>query len=365
MRHVILSAIAILAAALGVWLLASAVRATPHTDRPADKPWPAAERAIGSGGLQTTAQYSLTRIVTITVGTTVPLGLDSRWQIDLFSQDVIGSSGIRLPSDASAISVTMVNGEYRIDYSGPTIYITNSQGLYYEYHTNQQALRYGNQILISQTFHFNRPLHYVSTLTFTDPFRYLGDAGDVPAQINATQLHWDESFSQAQLNVFNAAVSLVDPAARPRPDLEIITATLHTQFNHIYVSAGIHNNGPMTTGAFAFINLYDRVNETFKLPAGPLDLTDGWCSLTPIAQCGGSLLPPVPPGQTVIYTADTELTPINGRHDIYLFADALGTVNALGLGENEGLIYESAEQNNAIYVGVVLRIIFLPLIEHN
>ncbi len=377
MKHLILSAIAILAAALSVWLLANAVQATPLSERPENKPWPApakinlnqpvADRAIGSGRLQATSDYSLTRIVTITVGTTVPLGLDSRWQIDLFSQDIFSSTSIQLPSDAYAISITMVNGEYRFDPSGPTIYITNSQGLYYEYRTNQQALRYGNQILISQIYRFNRSLHYVSTLTFTDPFRYLGDAGYVPAQVNATQLHWDEAFPGGTLNEFGAEVSLVDPADL-RPDLEIITATLDQHFNHIYVSASIHNNGPMTAGAFSFVNLYDRALEAYKLPSGPLDLADGWCSLIPIAQCGGGLLPPVPPGQTVIYAADTELSPINGQHDIYLFVDALGTVNALGRGEDEGLIYESAEKNNAIYVDSVLReetFIFLPLINHN
>ena len=144
--------------------------------------------------MQATSEFSLTRIVTVTVGTTVPLGLDSRWQIDLLSQDIFSSTSIRLPSDAYAISVIMVNGQYSIDSSGPTIYISNSQGLYYEYRTNQQALRYGNQILISQTYRYNQPLHYISTLTFTDPFQYLGSAGYVPTQPTATQLHWDEPF---------------------------------------------------------------------------------------------------------------------------------------------------------------------------
>ena len=379
MKHLIFSATAILAAWLGLWLLIGAVQAGPLVNRVEEKSTqaaskinlnrPRAGRAIGPVGLRATSDYSLTRIVTVTVGTPVPLGLASRWQIDLLSQDVISNSSIRLPSDAYAIIVTMVNGQYSIDYSGPTIYISNSQGLYYEYSTNQQALRYGNQILISQAYAYNRPLHYIATLTFTDPFQYLGYAGYVPAQTTATQLLWDEAFAQSQLNEFSAAVWLVNPAALPRPDLQIISAALQSQFNHVRVSAIIRNNGLMTTGTPAFINLYDRANKPLGLlPSGPLDLTDGWCSLTPIAQCGGSLLPLVPPGQTVIYTADADLTPVNGRHDIYLFVDALGIFNALGLPipENEGLNYEYNEQNNARYVDSVSRQdvhIFLPLIK--
>jgi hypothetical protein len=79
------------------------------------------------------------------------------------------------------------------------------------------------------------------------------------------------------------------------------------------------------------------------------------------------LLPPVPPRQTVIYSADTVLAAVNGQHDIYLFVDALGLVNALGHGD-EGLNHESAEGNNAKFVDSVIRqdvFIFLPLIQRN
>ncbi len=142
----------------------------------------------------------MTRIVTITVGTIAvpePPGLNSRWQIDIFRQDFFTGT-IGLPSDASAITVTLANGTYSIDYAKPAIVVTNSQELYYEYRTDRQALRFGNQILISQTYHYNRPLHYVGTVVFTDPYRYVGYSGYAPTQINASRLHWDESFTETE-----------------------------------------------------------------------------------------------------------------------------------------------------------------------
>jgi hypothetical protein len=91
------------------------------------------------------------------VGTsTVPLtpGLNSRWQIDILQQEFFTGT-ISLPADASDVTATLVNGDFSIDYAGATIYISNSQGLYYEYHTDQQAQRFGNQILISHTHRYN------------------------------------------------------------------------------------------------------------------------------------------------------------------------------------------------------------------
>ncbi len=361
---------AILVALLALLLLTGTVHSGPLTDRLGQDPVPTVihpERARFIAGfqgepsvIQSTAEYSLTRIVTVTIGSSsVPLtpGLNSRWQIAIFSQLPLPGT-FRLPSDASDITVTLVNGEYSIDYSGPTIYITNSQGMYYEYRTDQQALRFGNQILISQTYRFNRPLHYVGTVVFTDPYQYVGVAGYVPTQINATQLHWDESFTETQLNTFEAATWLVHPALA-QPDLEIITATLVNQMNYVYVAATIRNGGFMTAGAPAYLNLYDRLAPSV-LPTGSLDLKDGWCSLLPFSLCGGGALNPLPailPGQAVIFTTEIELT-ATGRHDIYLFVDALGS--------SQGLNVESVEDNNLRLVGSTLKwetFVFLPVIK--
>ncbi len=173
-----------------------------------------------------------------------------------------------------------------------------------------------------------------------------------------------------RLHQFEAAAWLVDPAA-PRPDLEIVTASiLDRRLNHIYVRADIHNNGGITAGAPAFVNLYDRLAPSVP-PTGPLDLAGGWCTLDPVTRCGGSAsnrLPAIPPDQTVNFTAEFDLSPIYGQHDIYLFVDALGVVDALGnLGNNEdlGLNYESAEGNNSRLAGSLFyrSFVFLPLIQ--
>lgn len=372
MRRLIHSAAAISAAFLALVLFAGAVRSGAATDPDGPGPaqaavsfehtWPESRYRVGPGSIQSAPEYSLTRIVTITVYTTaahsIP-GLKSRWQIDMLSQELLAGA-IGLPSDASDITVALTNGAYSIDYAKPAIVVTNSQGLYYEYRTDQQAQRFGNQILVSQTYKYNRPLHYAGTVIFTDPYQYLGYSGYAPTQINATRLHWDESFTEPTLHQFEAATWLVDLAARPRPDLEIVTATLDRWFNHVHVTASIRNNGPMTAGAPAFINLYDRLAPSV-LPAGPLDLAGGWCTLDPVTMCGGSTrnrLPAVPPTQTVIFTAEYDLREVNGRHDIYLFVDALGG------SENLGLNYESAEGNNSKLAGSLIwyrTFIFLPL----
>jgi hypothetical protein len=368
---------AILAAWLVLLLLTSVVHSGPLTDRLGQDPAPAAihpERArlitgfqAEPSGIQSTSEYSLTRIVTVTVGSsTVPLtpGLNSHWQIDILGQQFLTGT-ISLPSDASAINVTVVNGEYSIDYSGPTIYISNSQGLNYEYLTDQQALRFGNQILISQIYRYNRPLHYVGTVVFTDPYQYVGVAGYVPTQVNATELHWDASFTRTELNTFEANTWLVHPEITTKPDLEIITATLFNQTNHVHVAATIRNGGFMPAGAPAYLNLYDRLAPSV-LPTGPLDLADGWCSLSPFSLCGGGASNPLPailPGQAVIFTAEIELT-ASGRHDIYLFVDALGS--SQGLNSNQGLNVESVEDNNFRLVGSTIKwetFVFLPVIK--
>ena len=353
MKQLIHSAIAFLAAFVSLLLLASAVQSSSQPDRMAEPP--------------VRPSYAYTRIVTITVGSsTVPLtpGLTSRWQFETIDQIIIGTYEIPLPSDAYEISVALPANMYYID-PGPTLVITGPQPqLYYEYRTDQRALRFGNQILITQTASNNQEYRYLATLTFTGPYQYIGTSGFAPTATTASTVYWDvvpELGADGRYR-FNASTWLLDPRLPTligRPDLEIITATLLNQQNHVYVTADIRNNGPMTAWAPAYINLYDRIAPTVP-PTGPLDLTDGWCKPAPLSSCGGgdnNPLPAVPPGQTVIFTAEYDLSAIIGQHDIYLLVDALGG--------SQGLNVESSEPNNVILVGSVRRGIpvFLPLIQ--
>jgi|GEM_PF-3502369 len=353
MKHLIHSAAALLAACVALLLLTSAVQSSPPPDRgavPLARP-----------------NYAYTRIVTITVGSsTVPLtpGLTSRWQFETLDQIISGIFEIPLPSDAYEISVALPVNMYHID-PGPTLVITGPQPeLYYEYLTNQRALRFGNQILITQTASNNQEYRYLATLIFTGPYQLIGTSGFAPTQTTASTLSWDvvpELETDGRYR-FGASTWLLDPR-RPdtRPDLGIITATVLNQLNHIYVSANIRNNGPMTAWAPAYINLYDRIAPSIP-PTGPLDLQYGWCNLAPSSSCAGSAnnpLPAVPPGQTVIFTAEVDLSAIIGPHNIYLLVDALGG--------SQGLNVESDENNNVILAGTVRRgtPVFLPLIRRN
>jgi hypothetical protein len=343
-----------LVAGVALLLLAGAVYSSPRSNHSRQAP--------------ARPDYTYTRIVTITVYTsTVALtpGLISRWQFRTLDQVISYTFDIPLPSDAYEISVALPITYYRID-PGPTLIITGPQAnLYYEYKTGQRALRFGSQILITQAASNNQPYRYLGTLTFADPYTYVGTSGFAPTATTPGAISWDvvPEVDSDQRYRFNASTWLWDPRLVPpvltRPDLEIFTATVRSQNDHIYVTATIRNNGPMTAWAPPYINLYDRI-APFLPPAGPLDLTDSWCSMIPESSCGISTtnpLSPVLPGQTVIFTAEHDLNPVNGRHDIYLLVDALGG--------SQGLNVESAENNNVILAATLLRLgehIFLPLI---
>jgi hypothetical protein len=354
MKHLIPLAAALLAACVALLLLVGAVQSSPSLDRVAEPP--------------ARPQYAYTRIVTVTVGSsTVPTttGLTSRWQFETIDQVVSGTYEIPLPGDAYEISVALPFTVYHID-PGPTLIITGPQTrLYYEYKTDQRALRFGNQILITQTASNNQEYRYLATLTFAGPYEYLGTSGFAPTATTASTISWDvvpPIDAEARYR-FNASTWLVDTRLPDtRPDLEIITATVLSQLNHIYVTADIRNNGPMTAWAPAYLNLSDRIAPSVP-PTRPLDLDNGWCSPAPVSSCGDGVnnpLPAVSPGQTVIFTAEYDLSAIDGRHNIYLFVDALG-----GQAVNQGLNVESNENNNVFPAGSLFRlgkVVFLPLI---
>ena len=353
MKQLTYPATALLVAFAALLMLTGAVRSSPPPSRVAELP-------VGPN-------FVYARAVTITVGSSdVPLtpALTSRWQFETSDQIISGTYQIPLPDDAYAISVDLPITMYHID-PGPTLVITGPQpDFYFEYQTNERALRFGNQVLISQTASNNQEYHYLSTLIFTEPYQYLGTSGFAPTKTTASTISWDaipDLGPDARYRFF-ASTWLWDPRlvppTLPRPDLEIVTATMHSQLDRIDLTATIRNNGPMTAWAPAYINLYDRLAPSVP-PAGPLDLADGWCSLAPISSCGGgdnNPIPAVPKGQTVIFTTGYDLSAILGQHDIYLFIDALGG--------NLGLNVESSENNNFIFVGSVRRglAVFLPLI---
>jgi hypothetical protein len=355
MKRVIHLTAVFLAAGVALLIVAGAVYSSPQSDPPLQ-------------ALHQPDEYVYTRMVTITVySSTVALtpGLISRWQFRTLDQVISYTFDIPLPDDAYEISVALPMTSYRID-PGPTLIITGPQlDLYYEYKTGQRALRFGNQILITQAASNNQSYRYLATLTFTDHYQYVGTSGFAPTATAAHSISWDvvPQLDPDARYRFNASTWLWDPRLMPpvlaRPDLEIFTATVDSDFDHIIVTATIRNNGPMTAWAPPYINLYDRI-APFLPPAGPLDLTGGWCSMMPESACGISTtnpLSPVPPGQTVIFTAEHDLSPVNGRHDIYLLIDALGG--------SQGLNVESAENNNVILAASLLRLgerTFLPLI---
>jgi hypothetical protein len=356
MKRLIHSAAAILAAFLTLLLLTGAVHSAPPADR--------AEMAPAR------PNYAYTRLNTITVGSsTNPLtpGLNSRWQFENIDHYVFGVYSITLPSDAYEISVTSSTDQYRIE-PGPTIVITGPQPhLYYEYRTNQRALRFGNQILITQAASNNQEYRYLSTLIFTDPYQYVGTSGFAPTETTASTIYWDVVPDKTGVGEearfrFNASTWLADPSFPTKPDLEIIAASLSSQLNQVYVTATIRNSGFIVAPAPAYLNLYDRLSPSVT-PTGPLD-SGGWCSSTPLSSCGGGDSNPLPalvPGDAVVFTATFDLT-TTGQHDIYLFVDALGG------SQGKGLNVESVESNNSRWAGFLMKwsnSVFLPLIVRN
>jgi hypothetical protein len=356
MKCLIHSVAAILAAFLALLLLTGAVHSAPSADH-------------AEGMSVRSDDYAYTRLTTITVGSsTDPLtsGLNSRWQIQTISHSVFGVYEIPLPDDAYEISVALPADQYRID-PGPTLIITGPQpDLYFEYRTNQRALRLGNQVLITQTSSNNQRYRYRATLTFTNPYQHVGTSGFAPTE-TATTLYWDvvpELGADARYR-FNASTWLVHPSIplNSRPDLEIIAASLSSQMDHAYVTATIRNSGFTMTVAPAYLNLYDRPSPSVT-PTGPLDLVGGWCSSGPLSSCGGGDRNPLPalvPGDAVVFTATFDLT-ATGQHDIYLFVDALGG------SQGQGLNVESVESNNSRRAGSLMKwsnSVFLPLIVRN
>ncbi len=313
--------------------------------------------------------YGFTRIVTITLASASdPLtpALNSLWQIESIGlQTENNVTRILLPSDAYSINVTLRGGVYSIE-PGPTVVISSDQLWFYlDYHTNQRALRVGNQILVAQTAINNQAYRYISTLNFTTPYQYIGTSGYSPSSVTASSLHWDnipaEIIGIMNPFRFNSSTWLGDPRLTEKPDLEILTATLHAlSLNQVQVTAVIQNRGVTTTAAPPYLNLYDYLAPSAP-PLSPLDVTYSWCSLYPATQCPPSTTNPLPllePGASVVFTANYTLSYRSGTHDLYFLVD--------GLGGNWGLNWESDEDNNWKLAGSKFNAsVFLPLVRRD
>jgi hypothetical protein len=157
---------------------------------------------------------------------------------------------------------------------------------------------------------------------------------------------------------------LVDPRLA-QPDLKITGGSVYARpgASQVYVTATIQNGGAITTGAPAYINIYNR-RAPSSPPGDPLDLAGGWCSLDQLARpdCPSfnstvgitNVLRVIGPGKIITLAAD--LTPTqSGRLDIYMQVDIFGGP--------EGLNAESDEANNWRNLGQVsVYHIDLPLI---
>jgi hypothetical protein len=313
--------------------------------------------------------YGFTRVVTITVDSSSdPLtpALNSLWQMENINQVVPNDVyRVPLPTDAYSINVKLLSGVYTIDPDplGPTVVITTVQPWFYiDYRTNQRAVRIGGQILITQTAINNQEYRYISTVNFTGPYQYIGTSGYSPASVAAATLHWDTipvPLGDKNPYRFYASTWLGDPRLTDRPDLEILTATLHAlSLNQVQVTAVIQNRGITTTVAPSYLNLYDYLAPSTP-PTNPADATYSWCSRYPSTQCPPSTTNPLPllePGASVTFTADYTLSYRSGLHDLYFLVD--------GLGGNLGLNWESNEDNNWILAGSKFNsTVLLPVIQ--
>ena len=355
MKRVIYCSTAIAAAFLTLFVMNGAVRSTDGPN-PA-RPW-----------------YGFTRIVTITLeSASDPLtpALTSRWQLENINQVVPGDVyRVTLPTDAYSISVKVpTGGVYAIE--PPIVVIsTTTPWFYLDYRTNQRALRVGHQILVNQTARNNQEYRYIATLNFSAPYQYIGTSGYTPVSVTASSLHWDNipqpipaASGDQNPYRFDAATWLGDARlpANDRPDLEILTATLHAlSLNQVRVSAVIHNRGVTTTSAPAYLNLYDYLAPSAP-PTNPADATYSWCRLAPFTYCPTSTTNPLPllePGASITFTADYTLSVRSGIHDLYFLVD--------GLGGNLGLNWESDENNNWKLAGSKFNVsVLLPLVRRD
>jgi hypothetical protein len=325
--------------------------------------------AATNGGMQRpSGTPEFVRIVTITVvpsANPFTSGLITRWQIEELQHEEGAPYDISIPSDAYAVTVTLSNGNnYTITQGRIVIPVAQSQ-YFFEYYTGQRAPRIGNQFGISQSASNNRPYHYIGTVLYPGPdLHYVGYAGFVPT-ITVGSLHWftDAIAVPIPNDVryrFASTIWLSDTRIPVNPDLKIVTATLNTLGETGYITAVVKNNGITLTAAPAYIDVYDLVNSA-SAPTSPLGLSHSlWCTSDPLNPCQvgypSNPLPSLAPGQEITFTSGFSLPEATGRHDLYVYVDALGG--------NNGLNSESNENNNAFLAGSVGQFYaFLPVIQ--
>jgi hypothetical protein len=317
-----------------------------------------------------------TRTVTITIeaGPVLTPALSSYWQTtitDFSTSDEWDQLSFAIPTDATDVTATAAGGTYqvfsdRIDFSFTAPVVNFS----WNYRTNQKVLLQGNQYRLDQYASINRdrPFFYVSTAFFTSPYQYVGQIGPTPIT-TTTSVHWQEFVplnASDGRHVFSSSMWLADKRAPDQLDLKITgsSVTAGTRAGTAHVTAAIQNGSLITAGAPVYINLYDRQAPSLQ-PAGPLDMTGGWCKLDPLMQpdCPTfnstlgitNVLSIIGPLQVITMTADLTLTQ-HGWRDLWIQVDAFGSPT--------GLNRESNETNNSEYLGQVLNSyrVYLPAV---
>lgn len=328
---------------------------------------------VTSSAPHQTESPAYTRFITIMVDTGPMLtpNLTSLYQSQWLSVplNLTTTFTLILPDDSTDIEANVINGAYT--QTGRVITLTLNAGITtfgWQYRTAQNITRQGKQYRVTQRASDNLfPFQYQGVLSFSAPYQYVGTLEYMPTTQSITQARWDLP-SDYIPEIYTAphrlllTTWLADPRITERPDLEVLSHSLQVETQSAqsvaHIVASVRNRGTYTTGAPAYLNLYDRLTPA-AAPVGPLDLEGGWCGTPSRLSCYSTTtftnpLNIVGPNQTVSLAADYVFTR-TGRHQFYLLIDAFGS--------EVGLNLESNETNNLVWLGEALRPfkVFLPM----
>jgi hypothetical protein len=304
------------------------------------------------GNRPQTDEPVFTWLVTVSVESGAPLApaLYSRWANVVLSVPVLVPDNqeaiynpIALPSDATDITASVVNGQFAIVTT--TIYYTLFQGsvdMAWSYRTLQNVQRTGNQYQVNQRTSSNKAFRNVSTVFFSTPYQYVGSITFTPQLVTSDMLKWDLSVPQntpPDRHVFNPSSWLVDPRLG-QPDLDFADAaiSIDSQLNPpiAYLTATVRNHNYVditsTASNIAFLEFYDRSSPSAP-PGGPLDHAGGWCGTgnAPACPASATFTNPIPSlasgaSVTVFMTYPLQLP---GLRDYYFQIDTFGGANGL------------------------------------
>jgi hypothetical protein len=211
------------------------------------------------------------------------------------------------------------------------------------------------------------PFQFQGIVSYSAPYQYVATLEHLPTDQSAGEVSWSlpsDYFPEIYTASHRMLLTtwLADPRIPEKPDLNIISHTFQVdtqpQQSVVHVTATVNNSGNYTTGAPAYLNLYDRLSPSGP-PTDPLDFEGGWCGTPERHSCPSTAtftnpLEVVEPNQAFTLTASYVFTRL-GRHQFYLLVDAFGS--------DSGLNQEINEANNLVWLGEALRPfkVFLPL----